>query len=120
MHKWYFDELYDALFVRPAFALGRFFWKRGDEGTIDRFGPDGVAAVIVGGSVAARRLQSGYVYTYDLVMLLGIAAAATRSEERGAGKGCGSTWRSGWSAYHQNTQHETSRNFRHYNVIQHT
>src|SRR3546814_14219171 len=65
MHKWYFDELYDALFVRPAFALGRFFWKRGDEGTIDRFGPDGVAAVVVGGSVAARRLQSGYVYTLD-------------------------------------------------------
>src|SRR3546814_19186141 len=59
MHKWYFDELYDALFVRPAFALGRFFWKRGDEGTIDRFGPDGVAAVIVGGRVAARRLQRG-------------------------------------------------------------
>ncbi len=46
-HKWYFDELYNAIFVRPAFALGRFFWKRGDEQTIDRFGPHG-AAVAVG------------------------------------------------------------------------
>src|SRR3546814_9700934 len=40
-NKWYFDELYDLLFVKPAFVIGRFFWKRGDEGTIDRFGPDG-------------------------------------------------------------------------------
>ncbi|AGH47774.1 MULTISPECIES: NADH-quinone oxidoreductase subunit L [Sphingomonas] len=77
LHKWYFDELYDFLFVRPAFALGRFFWKRGDQGTIDRFGPDGVAHVIVGGGALTRRLQSGYVYTYALVMLLGLAAAAT-------------------------------------------
>jgi NADH-quinone oxidoreductase subunit L len=77
MHKWYFDELYDAIFVRPALSIGRFFWKKGDVGTIDRFGPDGVAAVVAGGSVAARRLQTGYVYTYALVMLLGIAAAAT-------------------------------------------
>jgi NADH-quinone oxidoreductase subunit L len=77
LHKWYFDELYDLVFVRPAFALGRLLWKRGDEGTIDRFGPDGVAAVIAGTGAAARRLQSGYVYTYALVMLLGLAAAAT-------------------------------------------
>ncbi len=42
-NKWYFDELYNILFVKPAFAIGRFFWKRGDEGTIDRFGPDGAA-----------------------------------------------------------------------------
>ncbi|WP_380877425.1 NADH:ubiquinone oxidoreductase subunit L [Sphingomonas sp. DBB INV C78] len=76
-NKWYFDQLYDFLFVRPAFALGRFFWKRGDEGTIDRFGPDGVAHVVVGGGALTRRLQSGYVYTYALVMLLGLAAAAT-------------------------------------------
>jgi NADH-quinone oxidoreductase subunit L len=77
LHKWYFDELYDLVFVRPAFALGRLLWHRGDEGTIDRFGPDGVAAVIAGGSAAARRLQTGYVYTYALVMLLGLAGAAT-------------------------------------------
>jgi NADH-quinone oxidoreductase subunit L len=77
LNKWYFDELYNLLFVRPAFAIGRFLWKRGDEGTIDRFGPDGVAAVVTGTGVAARKLQSGYLYTYALVMLIGLAAAAT-------------------------------------------
>lgn len=77
LHKWYFDELYDIIFVRPAFAIGRFLWKRGDEGTIDRFGPNGVAALVDGTGVAARRLQSGYLYTYALVMLLGLAAAAS-------------------------------------------
>ena len=46
MHKWYFDELYDAIFVRPAMALGRFLWKRGDEQTIDRFGPHGAAHAV--------------------------------------------------------------------------
>jgi NADH-quinone oxidoreductase subunit L len=76
-NKWYFDEIYDVLFVRPAVVLGRFFWKRGDEKTIDRFGPDGAAALIKGGNVLTARLQTGYLYTYALVMLLGIAAAAT-------------------------------------------
>jgi NADH-quinone oxidoreductase subunit L len=75
-HKWYFDELYDAIFVRPSFAIGRFLWVRGDQQTIDRFGPDGVAAAIAGGARAARRFQSGYVYSYALVMLVGLAAAA--------------------------------------------
>jgi len=77
LNKWYFDELYDVIFVRPAFAIGRFFWKRGDVGTIDRFGPNGVAAVVAGSGTAARRLQSGYLYPYALVMLLGLAAVAT-------------------------------------------
>ena len=77
LNKWYFDELYHALFVVPAFAIGRFLWKRGDQGTIDRFGPDGAAALVAGGGVLTRRLQSGYVYTYALVMLLGLAGAAT-------------------------------------------
>jgi NADH-quinone oxidoreductase subunit L len=77
LRKWYFDELYHYLFIVPAFALGRFLWKKGDEGTIDRFGPDGVSAVVAGSGALARRLQSGYLYTYALVMLLGLAAAAT-------------------------------------------
>jgi len=77
LNKWYFDELYDFLFVRPAFAIGRFFWKAGDQGIIDRFGPNGAAWVVQAGAVVSRRLQSGYVYTYALVMLLGLAAAAT-------------------------------------------
>ena len=77
LHKWYFDEVYDFLFVRPAFALGRVFWQRGDQGTIDRFGPNGMAALVQLGTNASRKLQSGYVYTYALVMLIGLAAAAT-------------------------------------------
>ena len=77
LNKWYFDELYDLIFVRPAFALGRLFWKKGDQGTIDRFGPDGAAWVVQAGAAVSRRMQSGYVYTYALVMLLGLAAAAT-------------------------------------------
>jgi NADH-quinone oxidoreductase subunit L len=77
MHKWYFDELYDMLFVRPAMALGRFFWKRGDEQTIDRFGPHGAAYAVDVGNRLTTRLQSGYVYSYALVMLLGLIGAAT-------------------------------------------
>ncbi|SNS44681.1 NADH-quinone oxidoreductase subunit L [Sphingopyxis indica] len=76
-NKWYFDELYNVLFVKPAFAIGRFFWKRGDEGTIDRFGPDGAAALVQGGTRLAVRLQSGYVYGYAFVMLLGLVGLAS-------------------------------------------
>ncbi len=75
-HKWYFDELYDAIFVAPAFAIGRFLWVRGDQQTIDRFGPDGAAAAVASGARAAGRFQSGFVYSYALVMLIGLAAAA--------------------------------------------
>jgi NADH-quinone oxidoreductase subunit L len=74
-NKWYFDELYHFLFVRPAFWLGRLFWKRGDEGLIDRFGPDGAAWVVEKGAVVARRVQSGYLTSYALIMLLGLVAA---------------------------------------------
>ena len=76
-NKWDFDELYNILFVKPAFAIGRFFWKRGDEGTIDRFGPDGAAALVAGGTRLAVRLQSGYVYGYAFVMLLGLVGLAS-------------------------------------------
>ena len=76
-NKWYFDELYDVIFVRPSLWLGRVFWKKGDEGTIDRFGPDGAAALVKGGTLVTARLQSGYLYSYALVMLLGLAAFAT-------------------------------------------
>ncbi|MEM7688230.1 MAG: NADH-quinone oxidoreductase subunit L [Pseudomonadota bacterium] len=75
--KWYFDELYDAIFVKPAFWFGRQFWKLGDMGTIDRFGPNGVAWAVMRGSVAAKSIQSGYLYTYALIMLLGLIAATT-------------------------------------------
>lgn len=77
LNKWYFDELYNHIFVRPAFALGRFFWKVGDEGTINRFGPDGAAVLVTSGSRVAMKLQSGFLYSYALVMLLGLVAALT-------------------------------------------
>ena len=77
LHKWYFDELYHLIFVRPAFAIGRLLWHRGDEKTIDRFGPNGSAWVVQIGSRVAGRFQTGYVYTYAFVMLIGLTAAVT-------------------------------------------
>jgi len=77
LNKWYFDELYNHIFVKPSFALGRFFWKVGDEGTINRFGPDGAAVLVSSGSRVAMKLQSGFLYSYALVMLMGLVAALT-------------------------------------------
>ena len=76
-NKWYFDELYDFLFVKPLLWLGRLFWKGGDEGTIDRFGPHGAAYAVGIGNRITYRLQSGYLYSYALVMLLGLIGAAS-------------------------------------------
>ncbi|MGX7895146.1 NADH-quinone oxidoreductase subunit L [Tsuneonella sp. HG222] len=76
-NKWYFDELYNVLFVKPAFWFGRVFWKQGDVGIIDRFGPNGAAWVVAKGAVAAKRIQSGYLTNYALIMLLGLVAAVT-------------------------------------------
>ncbi|MEZ5708830.1 MAG: NADH-quinone oxidoreductase subunit L [Blastomonas sp.] len=77
LNKWYFDELYNVLFVKPAFWFGRLFWKQGDQGTIDRFGPNGAAAAVALGSRMSARLQTGYLYSYALVMLLGLVGAVT-------------------------------------------
>ena len=74
-NKWYFDELYDRILVRPAFWIGRQFWQLGDVGLIDRFGPNGSAWAVMLGSRVAGRLQTGYLYSYALVMLLGLTAA---------------------------------------------
>jgi NADH-quinone oxidoreductase subunit L len=76
-NKWYFDELYDAVFVRPAFFIGRFLWKFGDGTIIDGLGPDGVSARVLGAARGAVKLQSGYLYHYALAMLLGVVALAT-------------------------------------------
>ena len=73
--KWMFDELYNVIFIKPAFWLGRVFWQRGDIGVVDRFGPDGAAWVVEKGAVLAKKVQSGYLYSYALVMLLGLVAA---------------------------------------------
>jgi NADH-quinone oxidoreductase subunit L len=76
-NKWYFDELYDRIFVRPAIWLGKLFWHGGDEGTIDRFGPHGAAVAVGVGNRFTTRFQSGYLYSYAFVMLLGLIGAAT-------------------------------------------
>jgi NADH-quinone oxidoreductase subunit L len=77
LNKWYFDELYDAIFVRPAMWFGRLFWHGGDEGTIDRFGPHGAAVAVGAGNRLTARLQSGYLFSYAFVMLLGLIGAAS-------------------------------------------
>ncbi len=77
LNKWYFDELYDKIFVRPAFWLGRLFWKGGDGAIIDRLGPDGVAARVVDVTGRVVKLQTGYIYNYAFAMLIGLAALIT-------------------------------------------
>jgi NADH-quinone oxidoreductase subunit L len=77
LNKWYFDEAYDFLFVRPAKRLGYFLWKRGDGTVIDGFGPDGVSAWVIDVTNRVVRLQTGYLYHYAFVMLIGVAALVT-------------------------------------------
>ena len=77
LNGWYFDALYDALFVRPAKRLGRFLWKTGDGTVIDGIGPDGVAARVIDITNRVVKLQSGYIYHYAFAMLLGVAALIT-------------------------------------------
>jgi NADH-quinone oxidoreductase subunit L len=76
-HKWYFDELYDFLFVRPAKRLGYVLWRVGDGMIIDGLGPDGVSTRVLNATWAAVRLQTGYVYHYAFVMLAGVAVFIT-------------------------------------------
>ena len=85
LNKWYFDELYDFLFVRPAKRLGSFLWKRGDGWLIDGFGPNGVSARVVDITNRVVRLQTGYIYHYAFVMLIGIALLVTWSMFHGGG-----------------------------------
>jgi NADH-quinone oxidoreductase subunit L len=77
LNKWYFDELYDFIFVRPAKWLGRMLWKKGDGTIIDGLGPDGVSARVVDVTHAVVRLQTGYVYHYAFAMLIGVAGLIT-------------------------------------------
>jgi NADH-quinone oxidoreductase subunit L len=77
LNKWYFDELYDALFVRPAFAIGRGLWKTGDGAVIDGYGPDGIAASTISLAQRISRLQTGYVYHYAFAMLVGVVGLVT-------------------------------------------
>jgi NADH-quinone oxidoreductase subunit L len=77
LNKWYFDELYDFIFVRPTKCLGRLLWKGGDGWLIDGFGPDGVSARVLDVTRNAIRLQTGYLYHYAFAMLIGVAIFIT-------------------------------------------
>ena len=77
LNKWYFDEIYDFLFVRPALWHGRLLWKGGDGAVIDGLGPDGVSARVLDVTRNVMRLQTGYLYHYAFAMLIGIAAFIT-------------------------------------------
>ena len=76
-NKWYFDELYDYLFVKGFIKFGNFFWKKGDEGTIDRFGPNGISNLVKNISSKSIIIQSGYIYHYAFAMLIGLVVLIT-------------------------------------------
>jgi len=77
LNKWYFDELYEAILVKPLKLIGLFLWKKGDQNTIDRYGPDGFSKIIKYFSNKAVKFQSGYIYDYAFVMLLGLSFLLT-------------------------------------------
>jgi NADH-quinone oxidoreductase subunit L len=77
LNKWYFDELYDVIFVRPAKWIGRALWKGGDGWLIDGFGPDGVSARVLDVTRGVIRMQTGYLYHYAFAMLIGAALFIT-------------------------------------------
>ncbi|WP_289033951.1 NADH-quinone oxidoreductase subunit L [uncultured Roseibium sp.] len=85
LNKWYFDELYDFLFVRSAMWIGRVLWKQGDGKVIDGYGPNGVAARVQSVTTWVVKLQTGYLYHYAFAMLIGVAALITWSMFTGAG-----------------------------------
>jgi NADH-quinone oxidoreductase subunit L len=77
LNKWYFDELYDLLFVRMSFLVGRGFWKGGDEAVIDGLGPNALAANTLKLARRAAALQTGYIYHYAFAMLIGVVLLVT-------------------------------------------
>ena len=77
LNKWYVDELYEMIFVKPAKKIGSFFWRRIDLGTIDRFGPDGISKLVKIFSDKAGKFQSGFIYDYAFVMLIGLSILLT-------------------------------------------
>ena len=77
LNKWYFDELYEKIFINPSKRLGLFLWKFFDVKIIDGFGPDGIASFIKKCSLKANKFQSGFIYQYAFVMLIGFSALLT-------------------------------------------
>jgi len=76
-NKWYFDELYNYIFVIPSKKLGKFLWKKIDGSIIDRFGPDGISQLIKNLSIIAVKFQTGFIYQYAFVMLIGFSILLT-------------------------------------------
>src|SRR5262249_1059661 len=77
LNKWYFDELYDLIFVNPVKRIGYFLWKYGDGWTIDGLGPDGVSARVLDITRNVVKIQTGYLYHYAFAMLIGVAGLIT-------------------------------------------
>jgi NADH-quinone oxidoreductase subunit L len=77
LNKWFIDELYEIIFIKPAKKIGLFFWKQGDQGIIDRFGPDGISKVIKKISNKASLFQTGFIYDYAFAMLIGLSILLT-------------------------------------------
>ena len=77
VNKWYFDEIYNIIFVNPSKKIGLFLWKFFDIKIIDGFGPDGISSFIKKCSLKANKFQSGFIYQYAFVMLLGFSALLT-------------------------------------------
>ena len=77
LNKWYIDELYDLIFVMPLKKIGLFFWKKGDQNIINRFGPEGITRIIKFLSDKAVQFQTGYIYDYAFIMLVGLSALIT-------------------------------------------
>ena len=77
LNKWYFDEIYETLFVKSSKKFGLFLWKFFDVKVIDGFGPDGISGIIKKFSIKANKFQSGYIYQYAFIMLLGFSAFLT-------------------------------------------
>ena len=76
-NKWYFDELYDRIFVGPVLRIGRLLWVRGDKGVIDHYGPDGLSALVARLSSRLVQMQTGYVYHYAFAMIIGVVVFLT-------------------------------------------
>ena len=76
-NKWYIDEVYNFIFIEPIKKIGNFFWIRGDQKIIDRYGPDGISKLIKFISNKALQFQTGYIYDYAFVMLIGLSALIT-------------------------------------------
>ena len=77
LNKWYFDEIYEFIFVKPIKKTGNFLWKSGDENIIDKYGPNGISKIIKLISIKAVKLQSGYIFDYAFIMLIGFSLLLT-------------------------------------------